>query len=386
LPSFDCHLHCSRNSEQLFTDHPLKSELIPTLIHVFVSIEISDGLTGETVNVAFEQKFGYRKPMYTVLKYLWSKAEHRKRMKEMADFAQNNMEAISPPLFLRFINLLMNDAIFLLDEALTYMSKLKELQIQRDGGEWAKLPAQQREQNEQNFQHTSRLATFHNIMGCNTIHTLSWITEEIKSIFCDKTLVERMASMLNYFLLHLVGPQNRALKVKDLKQFEFKPKDLVHDICRMYVNLANEDNDKRRKFCLAVGMDDRSYSADLFTLASDVLIKSGFIGLSNETQEVAKLVDKVLQLNKRREIDMEEVSDELMSCLMTDPVILPNSGIRIDRSTIARHLLRYSLFLYRTPGVQEEGVRGSARSTRLRPQLYELTVQTLRVYHLVSHI
>jgi hypothetical protein len=146
----------------------------------------------------------------------------------------------------------------------------------------------------------------------------------------------------------LVGPQNRTLKVKDLKQFEFKPKDLVHDICRMYVNLANEDNDKRRKFCLAVGMDDRSYSADLFTLASDVLIKSGFIGLSNETQEVAKLVDKVLQFNKRREIDMEEVPDEftdpLMSCLMTDPVILPNSGMRIDRSTIARHLLRYSLF------------------------------------------
>jgi ubiquitin conjugation factor E4 A len=38
------------------------------------------------------------------------------------------MEAVTPPLFLRFINLLMNDAVYLLDEALANMAKLKEMQ------------------------------------------------------------------------------------------------------------------------------------------------------------------------------------------------------------------------------------------------------------------
>lgn len=41
------------------------------------------------------------------------------------------MEAVTPPLFLRFVNLLMNDAVFLLDEALTNMEKLREMQIAR---------------------------------------------------------------------------------------------------------------------------------------------------------------------------------------------------------------------------------------------------------------
>ena len=36
------------------------------------------------------------------------------------------MESASPPIFLRFINLLMNDAVFLLDEALSYMTQLRD--------------------------------------------------------------------------------------------------------------------------------------------------------------------------------------------------------------------------------------------------------------------
>jgi len=46
----------------------------------------------------------------------------------LAKDAENNMEAASPPLFLRSINLLMNDAVFLLDEALTNMAQLRQMQ------------------------------------------------------------------------------------------------------------------------------------------------------------------------------------------------------------------------------------------------------------------
>ena len=42
-----------------------------------------------------------------------------------------NMEAAQPPLFLRFVNLLINDAIFLLDEGLSFMAQLRELQNAR---------------------------------------------------------------------------------------------------------------------------------------------------------------------------------------------------------------------------------------------------------------
>lgn len=41
------------------------------------------------------------------------------------------MEATNHPLFLRFINLLMNDAVYLLDEALSKMAQLRNFQTAR---------------------------------------------------------------------------------------------------------------------------------------------------------------------------------------------------------------------------------------------------------------
>lgn len=61
---------------------------------------------------------------------------------------------------------------------------------------------------------------------------------EIKSLFVHPFLAERIISMLNYFLQHLVGPKMGALKVKDFSEFDFKPQQLVSDICTIYLNLG----------------------------------------------------------------------------------------------------------------------------------------------------
>lgn len=42
--------------------------------------------------------------------------------------------------------------------------------------------------------------------------------------------VERIAAMLNYFLLQLVGPQRKALKVKDPEKYEFRPRELLAQV------------------------------------------------------------------------------------------------------------------------------------------------------------
>lgn len=327
------------NRERLFLHHPLGSQLVPTLLHVFVSIE----MTGQSV--AFEQKFQYRRPMYTVLEYLWSIERHKKIMKDLAEEAENNIDASTAPLFLRFINLLMNDAIFLLDEALSYMSQLKDLQQQRDRGEWAELPASQRHQNEANFQHMGLLARFHNVMGTETICTLRWLTSQIKSIFCHPTMVDRVAAMLNYFLLHLVGPKKKNFRVKDLGVYEFKPQELVADICQIYLNLGGneEQNNKSVAFCSAVSRDGRSYSYDLFVQAQIVLNKIGQGSVANEIEVVAKTIGEFAERQEKDDAVLGEIPEEfldpIMSTLMVDPVILPSSGISIDRATISRHLL-----------------------------------------------
>lgn len=107
--------------------------------------------------------------------------------------------------------------------------------------------------------------------------------------------------MLNYFLQHLVGPKMGALKVKDFSEFDFKPQQLVSDICTIYLNLGYVvvvvtplvldihyrsfhfrvtvavsgvfcvlDSDEEN-FCATVPKDGRSYSPTLFSQTVRVL-------------------------------------------------------------------------------------------------------------------
>eukprot|EP00057_Strongylocentrotus_purpuratus_P025335 XP_011679809.1 PREDICTED: ubiquitin conjugation factor E4 A [Strongylocentrotus purpuratus] len=98
--------------QKAFNEHPLGEHISRSLISIFVDIEF----TGDPHQ--FEQKFNYRRPMYKVLKYLWSMLQHRTQIKLVAEEAMSHMEDANAPLFLKFINHLINDSIFLLDEAL----------------------------------------------------------------------------------------------------------------------------------------------------------------------------------------------------------------------------------------------------------------------------
>jgi len=167
-----------------------------------------------------------------------------------------------------------------------YLSKIKVQQIEKDRGEWDSLSQEARREKESSLQMFGQLARFHNIMSNETIGTLAFLTSgrerrappahrdlgrgpaweraggssasgwsewggiavelrellvsvpEIKSLFVHPFLAERIISMLNYFLQHLVGPKMGALKVKDFSEFDFKPQQLVSDICTIYLNLG----------------------------------------------------------------------------------------------------------------------------------------------------
>ncbi|KAK3863322.1 hypothetical protein Pcinc_030892 [Petrolisthes cinctipes] len=322
----------NNSRDQLFVSHPLARHLPTSLINVFVSIEVS----GESV--PFEERFGYRRPMYEVLKYLWVWSEQRQGFQELAGMALKNMEAASPPLFLRFINLLINDAIYLLDEGLEYLKKLREIEQQRESSEWTNLTPLERSERERNHQSMTSLARYHNLLGSHTMQTLIKLTKEIPQFFTHSLLVDRMAAMMNYFLASLVGPKQRTYKVRDMDKCEFHPGEMVSDICTIYTNLLADPT-----FCQAVVGDGRSYKPTLFTQAADVLRRVGRGGLAEEIKEVGVRMEKAEQALAEDEDIAEDAPDEfldpLMAHLMTDPVILPSSKLTVDRRTIARHLL-----------------------------------------------
>ncbi|XP_007456378.1 PREDICTED: ubiquitin conjugation factor E4 A isoform X1 [Lipotes vexillifer] len=319
--------------KRVFCNFPYASHLAEALIKVFVDIEF----TGDPHQ--FEQKFNYRRPMYPILRYMWGTDTYRESIKDLADYASKNLEAMNPPLFLRFLNLLMNDAIFLLDEAIQYLSKIKIQQIEKDRGEWDSLTPEARREKEAGLQMFGQLARFHNIMSNETIGTLAFLTSEIRSLFVHPFLAERIISMLNYFLQHLVGPKMGALKVKDFSEFDFKPQQLVSDICTIYLNLGDEEN-----FCATVPKDGRSYSPTLFAQTVRVLKKINkpgnmIVAFSNLAERIKSLADLQQQEEETYADACDEFLDPIMSTLMSDPVVLPSSRVTVDRSTIARHLL-----------------------------------------------
>lgn len=338
----------------VFAQHPCASYLSEALINVFVSIE----MTGQSVQ--FEQKFNYRRPMYELLEFMWNMpktyvndtnfelsllSQHRVQITKLANEAYLNINNSEQPLFLKFLNFLINDANFLLLEGLLYLEKIKTLQekLEHEQHQQPPVPQQQRNEQEANLKHMIMLAKFHNFMSTKTIQTIKMFTSEIRNIFCHDVLVDRIATMLNDFLLHLVGKKRRQFKVKNLEEVEFHPKEIVSNICDIYLNLGGEDG-----FCRAVCRDGRSYSAELFQQAKEVLslINRDFEMIESFTK-LGEKIEEMYRLQQLEELNFDDAPDEyldpIMSILMEDPVILPNSKKIVDRSTIARHLLRYFL-------------------------------------------
>ena len=333
-------------SYYVYAKHPCASYAAEALLNVFVSIE----MTGQSVQ--FEQKFNYRRPMYELLDYLWNMPvlyahdsqcdstllrQHRKKLAQLAQYAYQNINNSQQPLFLKFLNFLINDANYLLLEGLLYLEKIKTLQdkmAQEQGGD------QQRNETEANLKHMIMLARFHNFMSTKTIQTIKMLTSEIKRIFCHDVLVDRIAAMLNDFLLHLVGKKRRQFKVNNLDEVEFNPKEIVSNICDIYLNLGTEES-----FCKAICRDGRSYSAELFHDAKTVLeMIERDINVIESFTTFAERLEDLSRLQQLEELNFDDAPDEyldpIMSILMEDPVILPNSKQIVDRSTIARHLLR----------------------------------------------
>ncbi|KAI0235866.1 Ubiquitin conjugation factor E4 A [Lamellibrachia satsuma] len=215
-----------------------------------------------------------------------------------------------------------------------YMAQVKEKQVEQEKGDWERLSASERQEAENEFHHLSMLARFYNIMGSETIQCLELLTKEIKTIFCHMMIVDRMASMLNYFLLHL-----KILKVKDFTELDFKLQQLLSDISAIYVNLGDAD-----AFCTAISRDERSYSQSLFELA-EVFLNKIYVPvetIQNFNRVAAHI--QTLSVQQQSEDDLmadapEEFLDAIMGTLMRDPVTLPSSGQTVDRSTIARHIL-----------------------------------------------
>ena len=92
---------------------------------------------------------------------------------------------------------------------------------------------------------------YYNIMGKETLKVLSMITSKVVDIFVHPMMLERISTMLNYFLFKLCGPSRKDLKVADSERVDFDPAELVAIISKIYINLQSVD-EFCKKVCVRV--------------------------------------------------------------------------------------------------------------------------------------
>ncbi|KAI9706324.1 MAG: hypothetical protein M1820_004900 [Bogoriella megaspora] len=297
------------------------------LLHALMKFFIECESTG--THTQFFDKFNIRFEIFQVIRSIWSNAIYRENL---ALEARVNIE-----FFVRFVNLLLNDVTFVLDESFTSFNTIHALQKELKE---SSLSQQERTDKEEALSAAQGKAKSYMQLTNETVSMLKLFTDALDAAFTMPEVVQRLADMLDYNLDALAGTRRGHLHVDNPGEYGFNPKQLLSEIVDVYLNLS-----RRESFHVAVARDGRSYKPRTFEAAIEIL-KRYSLKSPDEMQRFANLVRIVAAAkaaDEEAEQDLGEIPDEfldpLVYTLMEDPVILPTSRTTIDRSTILSHLL-----------------------------------------------
>ena len=245
---------------------------------------------------------------------------------------------VNTSFFVQFVNLLLNDATYVLDEALSKFPKIHDLQkaLTENG---SSLTPEERQQKESDLQQAEGQAQSYMQLANETMAMMKLFTDALSEAFTMPEIVSRLAGMLDYNLVVLAGPRSRNLRVDNPAKYNFNPKTLLPELIDIYLNLG-----ARPSFIDAVALDGRSYRPEVFDAASRILSSKALIDPSklDAWNKLKSQFAKAKEVADQAELDYGEIpaefEDPIMGDLMRDPVVLP-SGQIVDRSTIVQHLL-----------------------------------------------
>ncbi|XP_055515619.1 ubiquitin conjugation factor E4 B isoform X3 [Leucoraja erinacea] len=310
---------------EMMENHPLATkQLVPALMKFYTDVEHT-GATSE-----FYDKFTIRYHISTIFKSLWQNVAHQGTFME---------EFNSGKQFVRYINMLINDTTYLLDESLDSLKRIHEVQEEMKNKErWDALPRDQQQSRQSQLTQDERVSRSYLALGAETVDMFHYLTKQVQKPFLRPELGPRLAAMLNFNLQQLCGPKCRDLKVENPEKYGFEPKKLLDQLTDIYLHLDCP------RFAKAIADDQRSYSKELFDEVISKMRKAGIKSTIaiEKFRLLAEKVEEIVTKNARAEIDYGDAPDEfrdpLMDTLMNDPVRLP-SGTIMDRSIILRHLL-----------------------------------------------
>ncbi|GKZ85214.1 hypothetical protein AnigIFM56816_010980 [Aspergillus niger] len=299
------------------------------LLHSMMKFYIEAEHTG--THTQFFDKFNIRFEIFQIIKCIWPNTLYRNKLYNQS---KQNLD-----FFVRFVNLLLNDVTFVLDESFGAFITIHKTQTElRLNG--ASMDPTVRQQKEEHLASAQRNAKSYMQLTNETVAMLKLFTDALADSFTMPEIVQRLADMLDYNLDAMVGPKSASLRVDNLQEYGFNPRALLSEIVDVYLNLMGKEN-----FIIAVARDGRSYKPANFEKAADILRKWSLKSPEEfrRWEQLQKKVKAAKEADDQAEEDLGEVPDDfldpLMYTLMEDPVILPGSRVSIDRATIRSHLL-----------------------------------------------
>jgi ubiquitin conjugation factor E4 B len=313
----------SRNQHRLgsaifLENDELREKLVFTLINLYYMVEYGERASYYKVHA--------RLLITLLFDYLWSIPHYRT---QFSAISINNRE-----LFFLFINMAVNDLISILDDGFNYLTAIHDLE-QRYKNE--AMP----EDRAKEYSEAQRFASGCIKLSRCTIHMLCYLTQDITQPFVSEEFVERIATMLCYYVAKLAGDQTKKLKVNNPQHYNFEPKAMLRDIVGIILHLANSQT-----FIEKLAGDKRSYSHATFIRAKNLINKYSLLDSEREYKQLNSLVES-LHLTAQSFVSLEdqlgeipeEYLDEITGGILLDPVQLPITNSKVNRQTILQHLM-----------------------------------------------
>ncbi|KAI4612407.1 hypothetical protein J4E80_007140 [Alternaria sp. BMP 0032] len=299
------------------------------LLHALMKFYIECESTG--THTQFFDKFNIRYEIFQVIKCIWPNPVYREHL---ATEARVNLD-----FFVQFVNLLLNDVTFVLDESFTAFKEIHDLSRELKNAP-ANMEQTERQEREEKLSSAQGKAKSYMQLTNETVAMLKLFTEALADSFTKKEVVVRLAHMLDYNLEALVGPKKSQLKVENPEEYGWNPRNMLAEVTDVYLNLES-----KQFFIDAVATDGRSYRPEYMDEAYKILQRFKLKTPEQMTQweNMSERIKTAKEQADMVEADLGEIPDQyldpILASLMEDPVTLPVSKQIVDRGTIQAHLL-----------------------------------------------
>jgi ubiquitin conjugation factor E4 B len=207
-----------------FMSHEISRTVLPSALMKFYTDVETTGSSSE-----FYDKFSIRYHISLIIKGMWNSAIHRQTLIN---------ESKSGKQFVKFVNMLMNDTTFLLDESLESLKRIHEVQeLISDDDRWSKMSSEQQQSRMRQLTADERQCRSYLTLARETVDMFHYLTVDIKEPFLRPELVDRLASMLNFNLQQLCGPKCKNLKVRNPDKYGWEPRRLLSQLVDIYLHL-----------------------------------------------------------------------------------------------------------------------------------------------------